>query len=212
MKNYFSILFVIACFNVHFSQEKKAVFYNENDEEVTETIFFNHINHAQNLDLYFENDTLITGILVKKINYGHLNDSIFKCLQKNLSPDKELTNELTVVVFYPGKDKCNAIGWNSKWNIFDYDYLKTLTKISNYSHFWIYKDDENLQYYYPKKVKWEKDKNQFIEKLFFQFHYPCSSAVIFDKKGNYISCLGEFGKSEIWKMAKELIEGKGLKE
>ena len=205
MKNYFSIVLLLFIINLSFSQAKKKIFYNTNFKEITESNFYTQKNLETNLDLYFENDTLITSVLVKRKNYGKLNDSILKKLQKNLSADKELTNEITVIIYYPGKDNCNGMERNSTWNIFDNDYIITLNKITNYNHFWIYKDDENLKYYHPKQVKWEKDTNQFIEKTFFEFHYPCFSTVVIDKNGNYISYFGEFGKSTIWDITKELI-------
>ncbi len=208
MKKYFSIILLLFIINLSFSQTKKKIFYNENFEEVTESNFYKQKNLERNLDLYFENDTLISSLLIKRKNYGQLNENIFKKLQINLLPDKEITNEITVIIYYPGKDNCNQKERNSTWNIFDNDYLKKLNKITKYNHFWIYKDDEDLKYYYPNQVKWVKDNNQFIEKTFFEFHYPCFSAVVIDKNGKYISYFGEFGKSTIWELATDLINNK----
>lgn len=208
MKKYYSILILISIVNFSFSQVQKKVFYNENLEEISESNFYKQLNFQKNLDLHFENDTLKTSLLITRKNYGQLNDSIFNNLKKSLSSDKELSNDLIVIVYYPGKDRCNGTEKRSTWNIFDNDYLKKLNKIGSYSHFWIYKDDENLQYYHPKQVKWENDKNQLVENLFFKLHYPCSSAVIIDKNGKYISYYGEFGKSTIWELSKELINTK----
>jgi hypothetical protein len=208
MKKYLSITLLLFIINLSFSQEKKKIFYNDNFEEVTESNFYKQKNYERNLDLYFENDTLITSLLIKRKNYGQLNDSIFKKFQKNLLPNKELIYEIIVIIYYPGKDNCNRVDRSSRWNIFDNDYLKKLNKITKFNHFWIYKDDENLKYYHPRQVKWEKDNNQFIEKTFFELHYPCFSAVVIDKSGKYISYFGEFGKSTIWELTTELINKK----
>ena len=208
MKKYYSVLVLISIVNLSFSQIQKKVFYNENLEEISESNFYKKKNVQKNLALYFENDTLKTSLLIYRKNYGLLNDSVYKILKKSLSFDKELINDLIVIVYYPGKDGCNGTKSTSAWNIFDNDYLKKLNKIGSNNHFWIYKDDENLKYYHPKQVKWENDKNQVVENLFFKFHYPCFSAVIIDKTGKYISYFGEFGKDTIWELSKELMNTK----
>jgi len=208
MKKYFISLLLVSAVNLAYSQVKNKIFYNENLEEITESSFHKQKNFEKNLDIYFENDTIMISFLIKRKNHGKLDDSNFKKLKKNLSPDKELINKITVIVYYPGKDDCNETERNSTWSIFDKDYLKKLNKICDYNHFWVYKDDENLKYYHPKEVKWEKDNNQFIEKTFFEFHYPCFSAVIIDENGKFISYFGEFGKSKIWELTTELINKK----
>lgn len=208
MKKYYSLLVLLSIINLSFSQVQKKIFYDENLEEISESNFYKQKNVQKNLGLQFENDTLKTSLLVIRKNYGQLNDSVYKNLKKSLSSDKELNSELIVIAYYPGKDRCNGTKERSTWNIFDNDYLKKLNKISSYNHFWIYKDDENLKNYHPKQVKWENDKNQLVENLFFKLHYPCFSTVIIDKNGKYISYFGEFGKSTIWELSKELIGAK----
>lgn len=204
MRKRFFILITLFIANYGFSQEKKLFFYNENVEEITKDEFYKQRNYQKNLDLYFENDTLINCVLIQRKNYGQLSEEDFKKLKNSLSSNTNLDGELIVIVYYPGKDRCNGMERISTWNIFDNDYLRKLRKINSYNHFWIYKNDENLKYYHPRKVKWTKDTDQIVEKLFFKFHYPCFSSVVIDKKGNYISYYGEFGKREIWEMSSEL--------
>lgn len=208
MKKYFSILAIFFSITLSFCQAKKRIYYNENLEEITKSNYYEQINHQKNLDLQFENDTQKTFFLITRKNYGQLNDNDFNNLKKSLSSDKELNNDLIVIVYYPGKDGCNGSKITSQWNIFHNDYLRKLNSISNNSHFWIYKDDENLKYYHPDQVKWEKDKNQLVENLFFTLHYPCFSGVVIDRSGKYISYFGEFGKNEIWELSKELKNNK----
>jgi hypothetical protein len=121
-----------------------------------------------------------------------------------LLSQNEIDDELIVIIYYPGKDRCNGMERYSTWNIFDRDYLKKLNKISDVSHHWIYKDDENLKYYYQKKIGWKKDSNQLIEKMFFKYHYPCFSCVVINSKGNFIANYGEFGKQTVWEISEEL--------
>lgn len=209
MKNCFSIYLIALFFNLSFSQDKKTIFYDENNKVVSKFEYQRRANHFSNLSLNFENDTLIGSILIKRKIYGKLNDSIFTTLKKMFSLENELTKELIVIIYYPGKDRCNnAREKMSPWNIFDNDYLRKLNKIASNNHLWIYKNDEDLEYFYPKKVKWQADKDQFVEDLFFNNHYPCFSSVVLDKQGNYISYLGEFGKQVIWEIALELKDKK----
>ena len=133
------------------------------------------------------------------MNKNQLNE-----LKDNLAIKDSIDNKLIVIIYYPGKDNCNGMEEYSTWNIFDKDYLKNLEKISDISHHWIYKDDENLKYYYKRKKGWKKDSKQFVEKMFFKYHYPCFSCVVIDSKGNFIANYGEFGKQTVWEISEEL--------
>ncbi len=204
MKN--KIIFAILLFTIFstFSQEKKRLFYDEELNEISKKQFLRQIDYGKNLDLYFENDSIISSLLVKRKKYGKLTTEEYNGLSNNISPFKELESELIIIVYYPGKDRCNGMERISTWNIFDSDYEEKLKKINSVDQFWVYKNSENLKYYHTDQVDWRKDKNQLVENLFFEFHYPCSSAVVIDNEGNYISYFGEFGKQTIWKIAKEI--------
>lgn len=200
---YIIIIFILISTKL-FSQEKKVVFLNENHQEIDKIKFVNGKYSKKYLDLYFESDTLIKCLLVKRISMGRLNKNQLKELKESLTIKDGIDDKLIVIIYYPGKDKCNGMERYSNWNIFDRNYLKKLNKISDISHHWIYKDDENLKYYYQKKKGWKKDRNQFIEKMFFKYHYPCSSCVVIDSKGNFIANYGEFGKQTVWVISKQL--------
>lgn len=200
------ILFFLLLFNcaiIH-GQEKIVKFYNVAHQEIDKKEFLEYQNSQQYRDIYFENDSSVVGLLVRIKNLGKLNQEQFKQLNHNLDTNKK-KEDFMVIIYYPGKDKCNGSERKSGWNVFNRDYLKNLNKIGSYSHYWIYKNDENLKYYYPKKINWTKDKNQFIEKTFFKYHFPCFSFVVIDNEGNYISKFGEFGKQEVWEISRELV-------
>lgn len=204
MKITFIFLISIISLSSLFSQDKKKKFYNEDIQEITEKEFYNQNNNRVNLPLYFESDSIISGVLIKRENKGKLTSKKYAETLKNISPNKKLKNDFIIIIYYPGKDKCNGREIVSTWNIFDKDYEKKLKKNNSVDLFWIYKNDENLKFYHPDDVLWQKDKNEFIEKLFFELHYPCFSAVVIDKQGNYISYFGEFGKHNIWEIVKKL--------
>lgn len=202
---YLIIICILISSNL-FSQGKKVTFLNEYNQEIDKNVFLKGKSSAEYLDLYFENDTSIQGLLVRRRQIGKLNENQFKDLKENLSINDNRDDELIVIIYYPGKDRCNGMEEDSTWNIFDRSYLRKLKRIGNINHHWIYKDDDNLKYYYPKEIAWKKDSHQFIEKMFFKSHYPCFSCVVLDSKGNYIAYYGEFGKQIVWEIAKELKE------
>lgn len=165
----------------------------------------------------FKNKIIITFVLLFGLkiyaqkNYGKLSEVEFKELKKSLSPTNTFENNLTIIIYYPGRDRCNQTKEKVGWNVFDRDYEKKLSKINSYQHFWIYKEYGDLKYYYPKKVYWQSDKDNMVEKLFFKTHYPCFSNVVIDQFGNYITRFGEFGKTTVWENSKELTNKKYAK-
>lgn len=157
--------------------------------------------------LLFLNFSLHAQMPEKRTNYGQLNELDFANLKRNLST-KEITANLIVIIYYPGKDSCNGMERVSTWNIFHTDYKSQLNRIADNEQFWVYKNNENLKYYHPEEVKWQADQNQFVEKMFFTKPYPCASFVAITQTGKFISYFGEFGKQHVWKVSEELLNTK----
>lgn len=188
------------------AQEKEIKFYDTNEKEITKDEFLKKVDHRENLDLCFHEDSLISCFLITRKNRNKLSDEHFTELKNTISPNKKLNKDLIVIVYYPGKDGCNEGERETTWNMFHSDYQKKLKRIGEYDHFWIYKNNDNLHCFHPDKVIWQEDKNQLIEKTFFKLPYPYFSAVVLNNKGEYITYFGEFGKTIIWEIAKELIK------
>ncbi len=55
-------------------------------------------------------------------------------------------------------------------------------------------------------MTWYKDPYGTIERLFFKYHYPCSSFVVLSKEGEFISYFGEFSKEYVCKVAEILTK------
>lgn len=192
--------------SVLYSQNKTKEYYNADFENISErefTDFSLQNNYRYNS---FERDDQLIYILYQPKTKGKLSVMELKELNNSLSNKGEIDNPITILIFYPGIDPCNHIERTSTWNIFNHDYLRKVKKITSVNHFWIYKSDENLKYYYPNKIDWKKDDDQIIENLFFKMPYPCGSSAVIDKDGNYILNLGEFGKQDIWEDVKELTK------
>jgi hypothetical protein len=207
MKRTAIITFLLISFNtILHSQSKIKKYYNSNFENISEKEFNDFLSKDNYHYNGFELEDQFAYILYQPKTKGKLSVEELEQLNKSLIKKGTINNNITIIIFYPGKDNCNGMERISTWNVFDYDYLRKIKKINSTNNFWIYKSDENLNYYHPKKVDWKKDDDQIIEKLFFKMHYPCASSAVIDKDGNYILNLGEFGKQHIWEDVIELTK------
>ena len=109
------------------------------------------------------------------------------------------SNKPIVIVYYPGKDRCNSSGLaTTESRKIWYKQLEDgIYEIAQTKPIYIYKDNDGLKKY-DGVMNWHKDPEGTIERMFFEYHYPCSSFVVISKDGNYISYFGEFGKDYVW--------------
>lgn len=200
MLSYLMFFFVGICS----AQNKTEKYYDDQFRKIPKDKFEYLLTKNGYRANQYEIDGQISNILYQTKTKGKLTEEEFKNVKSYLSKMKPLQDGLIVIVFYPGKDSCNETDSESGWSIFDKDYQKELKKLKITNSFWLFKDDEDLKYYHPKKINWIKDNERLIEKTFFKMHYPCFSSVVIDENGNYISNLGEFGKIDIINDIKEL--------
>lgn len=199
MKKILPLIFTLILINFQtvFSQSKAMKFYDVNFQNISEKEFKNLSKQKNYRINQYDLEDQIANILYQPKTKGKLTREQFDMLKDHVDKLNPLRDGYIIIIYYPGKDRCNGREGNSTWNIFDRDYQKEINKLIVTNQYWIYKNDENLKYYYPKKINWKKDENQFIENLFFKMHYPCFSSVVIDQEGNFISNLGEFGKQSI---------------
>jgi len=205
MKIRISLLVVLLSFlQTLSSQSKPENYYNSSFDKIDKSEFDETLKKEGYRYNKYDLENEIANILYQRKTRGQLSHNDFNDLKNQLNKIAPISDGIIVIIYYPGKDWCNQKESNSTWNIFDNDYKKNLKKLNITNQFWIYKNDENLKYYYPKKINWQKDEDQLIENLFFKMHYPCSSSTVIDENGDFISILGEFGKQEIIENIKEL--------
>lgn len=190
------IVFVMG-FQLLFSQSKVESYYDENFEQISRLAFEIKSKQDDYRSMEYEINGQNAKILYRRKVKGKLTTEAFDAVKKQLNQINPLKKGFIIIVYYPGKDRCNGGERNSSWNIFDRDYERKVNKLVDNNHYWIYKDDENLNYYYPNKINWKKDENQLLENIFFKMHYPCFSSAVIDEQGHFISNLGEFGKKSI---------------
>lgn len=192
-------IFILAC-----SSTKNQSYFDENNTEISQQEF----NKKKKQTIKF------LSVAVDSVNYklttrekrGTLTNisKFIETLEKGLDITLE-PNKPIAIVFYPGKDECNStINANTERTVKWHNQLKEgLQQIAQTNPLYIYKDSKGLENH-KGLIDWKQDPNQFIENLFFKYHYPCNSFVVVSSKGDYISYFGEFPKEFLWEAAKIL--------
>lgn len=196
-------LILILFFNSSFAQTK---FFDGNDKEITEDEFNNKELESSAFKVF--NDSLKTAkIIIDRTEKGETNsDSIngilIKDLGLKLNPSKP-----TVIVFYPGKDKCNSGSTQTPESSYKWykEMEKGAKKIIHPNFIYVFKNNDGLKTL--DKLPWRKDPGSLIENTFFKYHYPCLSYVIV-YKNKYISYFGEFTRDSVWEDLKEITNKK----
>lgn len=186
-----------------FSQSKPKMFFNENGEEVSKKIFLKSLDYKNNLDLYFENDTIQYGLLIRRQGFGTLDKRTFITLKTYLEDLSETqidsTHNIVVnyLTAYPKKEENNS--QRSSWNVLDRDYLKELHKTANIKQFWISSPaSDNRDYFHQRRINWLVDKENLFRKIFFPYEMINGNYLLIKPDGRFFFYLGEHGKHIIW--------------
>ena len=211
MKTFIAILLYFSLLSIYSQSEKLIYYYDVDGSKISKKNYVEKSSRYKSLNknylsTTFENDTCYIKKLVKRKNYGKLKKSELDSLYKTINNTTKSNQKFTLIHYHPGRDGCNdgSISSNGiKNNIYNKQYLRRLKK--DYKIYWIYKKDETLNFEKAKSIDWQIDKNQFIEKTFFKYHYLCNSFVIIDNDtGNYISIFGESGGQTVIEIAEEM--------
>ncbi|MFD2892821.1 hypothetical protein ACFS5J_12445 [Flavobacterium chuncheonense] len=183
----------------------KTRYFDENNVEISKSKFEQICSTNKLLDI--PGDSTNHKKLTLREKRGKITN---KALLESLI-EKEIKQELDstkpiVIIYYPGKDPCNSSGSASKElrKTWYRDLEDGINKIAQIKPIYIYKDDDGLKRFAGFINNWYKDPEGTIERLFFKYHYPCSSFVVISKDGNFISYFGEFGKEYVWEATKLL--------
>lgn len=202
MKKYL-LLFIIgiliySCSSTKIESNNKTKYFDENNIEISKSKF-NKIRSTNKL-LDIPGDSVNHKKLIvrekrgKITNRALLESLIEKEINQELDSDKPI-----VIIYYPGKDSCNSSGSSTKESrkIWLKQLEDGINQVAQTKPIYIYKDNDGLE----KDngiLTWYKDPEGTIERLFFEYHYPCSSFVVISKNGDYISYFGEFSKEYVW--------------
>lgn len=202
MKKYL-LLFIIgiliySCSSTKIESNNKTKYFDENNIEISKSKF-NKIRSTNKL-LDIPGDSVNHKKLIvrekrgKITNRALLESLIEKEINQELDSDKPI-----VIIYYPGKDSCNSSGSYTKESrkVWFKQLEDGINQVAQTKPIYIYKDNDGLE----KDngiLTWYKDPEGTIERLFFEYHYPCSSFVVISKNGDYISYFGEFSKEYVW--------------
>ncbi len=192
-------LFTISLFIISFCVHAQTVYLDPDNRKISEQEF-NKYKRA-NL-LIVKNDSLnFTKVMFRDRrseagsieNYTELKSSIESRTGAVIDDLKPV-----VVIYHPGPDKCNSSGTANtsdkiKWFK---DLEKNTVRIAGVKAHYLYKMEKGVEKM-AKFFPWKKDPRAIIEQTFFDFHYPCSSFVIFNSKGKYMSFFGEFSQQQV---------------
>ncbi|WP_338731384.1 hypothetical protein [Mangrovimonas cancribranchiae] len=176
----------------------KTKYFDENNIEISKSKF-NRIRSTNKL-LDIPGDSTNHKKLTLREKRGKITNRALleSLLEKETNQELDSTKPI-VIIYYPGKDPCNSSGSatkESRRNWFG-QLEDGINQVAQTKPLYIYKDKDGLEKY-DGVLTWHKDPEGTIERLFFKYHYPCSSFVVISKDGNYISYLGEFGKQYVW--------------
>ena len=168
------------------------------NKEISRSKFRQKRSTNQYLDIQI--DSLNQKKLVERTKTGKLrNFEAYRSLISNKSSEKLDDTKPVVIIYHPGKDACNSSGSATKETL--KNWYKTLEdgvqQLKANAPIYLYKEKEVLEKY-DGILNWHKDPDGLTEKLFFKYHYPCSSFVVISSDGEYVSYFGEFSKEYVW--------------
>lgn len=191
-------IILFACSSLNIGKNKMR-YFDENNMELSKSKFKRIRSTNEFLDV--PGDSINHKKLVEREEHGKIKNRALleSILEKEINQEIN-SNKPIVIIYYPGKDRCNSSGTGTKESTSPwFDQLEDgVNQIAKTKPIYIYKDYKGLEEY-NGMVNWHKDPKGIVEKLFFLYHYPCFSFVVISKEGNYISYFGEFGKVSVWK-------------
>jgi hypothetical protein len=196
----------VCLFSVRLSAQKPAKYYDAAGKELSKAEF-DHIERTQNYLGVIVDSTANAHQLVRREEWGVLPsaEDIYSKLETATGKSMD-RNKYLLILYYPGKDRCNSSGMATPADYAhnDSELTRHLQKIAPTQVVHIYKDSKGLKKLYGNLSKHYQDPGALIERTFFKYHYPCGSYVIIRPDGAYGSYFGEYAYEDILERAKAL--------
>ena len=180
------------------SSQGDFTYLDINNNEISKSKFRQKRSTNQYLDIQI--DSLNQKKLIERTKTGKLeNFEAYRSLVSNKTSVKLDNTKPLVIIYHPGKDACNSSGSATKETLKNwYGTLEDgVQQLKANAPIYLYKEKEGLEKY-DGILNWHKDPDGLTEKLFFKYHYPCSSFVVISSDGEYVSYFGEFSKEYVW--------------
>lgn len=192
-----------------FSQQRKTEikYFDKNYNKISKRNYNWQLEGGRTLGVV--GDSINHRVVVERKNEGVLNNK--KELDSLLETiiDKIDSESIQVIFYYPGEDPCNSSGTATPEMVKHWHETlrKKMLEIAKVESIYICKTNEGL---FKKMflLPWHKDPNGIVEKLFFKYHYPCSSFVAISPTGEYISYFGEYSHQLVLESVKKLKKKK----
>lgn len=179
-------------------------YFDENNIEISKSKF-NRIRSTNKL-LDIPGDSANHKKLTLREKSGEITNRVLleSLLEKETNQEIDSTKPI-VIIYYPGKDPCNSSGSATKESrkVWFAQLEDGINQIAQTKPIYIYKNNDGLEKQ-DGGLTWHKDPEGIVERLFFEYHYPCSSFVVISKDGNYISYFGEFAKDYVWEATQRM--------
>lgn len=180
------------------SSKRNITYLDSQNREISKSKFQQRKSSHEFLSIQI--DSLNQRKLTEKTKTGEIDNlNTYRSLISNISSEDIDVSKPLVIIYYPGKDPCNSSGSATGASLKTwYDNLENgLRQLNTNAPVYLYKEKEGLEKY-EGLMDWHKDPDGLTEKLFFEYHYPCSSFVVISPNGEYVSYFGEFGKTFVW--------------
>ncbi|SFI48181.1 hypothetical protein [Halpernia frigidisoli] len=183
-----SFLFFTLLFGLKLNAQKKEVYVDDNFSEISKKEFLR--NNDKMFYSWSDNQDSITyNIRVQRIAEGKLDEVQLKKIKDFFNLQQNFNKKFTIN-YYQGIDDCNKNSDQNEYVFSDLkEYIKKFEKI-NSPLFLVYADEKGLTNRL-QKFEWIYDKAKIIEEIFFNFHYPCDSAIVISPDGNFVLFRGE---------------------
>lgn len=205
---YLCLLISFSAFSQSYNNENDSIrYFNHGYFPISKTDYENRKSNS--IFWSIPGDSINHVILAYKGLEGTVNnkkelDSVLSsATNSKIDPTKPI-----IIMYYPGKDPCNSSGRADrkhfkKW----YEKMeKGVNRIKESTIIYVYKTSDGLYDKYDGQKEWIKDPQHYIENLFFEHHYFCSSFVVISETGKFISYFGESPKENIWHALKKLTK------
>lgn len=211
MKSSILILFITFSISTYsFSQNSgtetdRYTYFDENYDPISKTDFYKRLWEKELFSV--QGDSSHHKILTSRGVHGKLESRTYLDSLLSASTTKTIdSTKALVIIYYPGKDACNSSGSSTRVSTRRWynEMERKIRQLRSSNIIYVYKTEDGLYGRHDGYKEWIKDPGETIEKLFFKRHYPCSSFVVISKDGEYISCFGEFGKENVWKLTRKM--------
>lgn len=179
--------------------QSKEIYLNDDLLKISKAEFNNTHDQDKFFDLRFELDALVVIVKVQKIRKGKISNELFNTIKselKTLSGDTISNDNIIVINYFHGVDKCNSSANKSYVRASYKRFLKKIRTMKNVNQFFMYKSLEGTEEY-GEQLNWIEDKFRTIESTFLPLEYPCGSYVLMDKNGNFYVNKGEYDIEKI---------------